>query len=185
MISLLRFFLTLLVSPLKSKSRLEAENAALRHQLIILRRKARGRVRLAKTITISRPETLVRWHCAGFRRYDLRSEFQACDDRDCAESASVEPEFFCCRRRSCVYLERRLLLSELRKVTWHHPLELGEVARNRRDVESSEDGFLWLAVEQEPEGRLETALRRVLARRQPLAHLSRHRDVVTSLALSL
>ena len=33
MISLLRFFLTLLVSPLKSKSRLKAENAALRHQL--------------------------------------------------------------------------------------------------------------------------------------------------------
>jgi hypothetical protein len=36
MIALLSFFLTLLVSPLKSKSRLEAENAALRHQLIVL-----------------------------------------------------------------------------------------------------------------------------------------------------
>jgi hypothetical protein len=34
MIALLSFFLILLVSPLKSKSRLEAENAALRHQLI-------------------------------------------------------------------------------------------------------------------------------------------------------
>jgi hypothetical protein len=77
----------LLVSPLKSKSRLEAENAALRHQLIVVRRKVRGRVQLTngdrlflvllyrwfpsvlKTITIIRPETLVRWHRAGFRRY--------------------------------------------------------------------------------------------------------------------
>jgi hypothetical protein len=42
MIALLSFFLTLLVSPLKSKSRLEAENAALRHQLIVLRRKVRA-----------------------------------------------------------------------------------------------------------------------------------------------
>jgi hypothetical protein len=44
MIALLSFFLILLVSPLKS--RLEAENAALRHQLIVLRRKVRGRVQL-------------------------------------------------------------------------------------------------------------------------------------------
>jgi hypothetical protein len=34
----------LFVSPFKSKSRLEAEKATLRHQLIILRRKVRGRV---------------------------------------------------------------------------------------------------------------------------------------------
>jgi len=32
-----------LASPFKSKSRLEAENAALRQQLIVLRRKVRGR----------------------------------------------------------------------------------------------------------------------------------------------
>jgi hypothetical protein len=68
-------------------SRLEAENAALRHQLIALRRKVRGRVEftnsyrlffillyrwfpsILKSITIMRPETLVRWHRAGFRRY--------------------------------------------------------------------------------------------------------------------
>src|SRR5215831_12597681 len=67
---------------------------------------------------------------------------------------------------------------------WHLPLELGEVARDRRYVEASEDRFLGLAVEQEPEGRLETAFRRMLARRQPLAHLSRHRHAVASLALS-
>ena len=39
MIALLWFLLTLFASPLKSKSRLEAENAALRYQLIVLRRK--------------------------------------------------------------------------------------------------------------------------------------------------
>jgi hypothetical protein len=44
MIALLSFFLALLVSSFKSKSRLEAENAALRHQLIVLQRRgARSR----------------------------------------------------------------------------------------------------------------------------------------------
>src|SRR5207248_9210432 len=87
MIALLCLFLTLFASPFKSKSRLEAENAALRHQLIMLRRRVRGRVHLTngdrlflvllyrwfpsvlKTITTIRPETLVRWHRAGVRRY--------------------------------------------------------------------------------------------------------------------
>jgi hypothetical protein len=46
MIALLRFLLTLLVSPFRSKSRLEAKNAALRHQLIVLQRRVRGRVQL-------------------------------------------------------------------------------------------------------------------------------------------
>jgi len=87
MIALLWFLLTLFASPLKSKSHLEAENAALRYQLIVLRRKVGGRVRLTngdrlffiqlyrwfpsvlKVITVIRPETLVRWHRAGFRRY--------------------------------------------------------------------------------------------------------------------
>jgi transposase InsO family protein len=87
MVALLCFFLTLFVSPLRSKSRLEAENAALRHQLTVLRRNGRGRVQLTnddrlfliqlyrwfpsilRAITIIRPETLVRWHRAGFRRY--------------------------------------------------------------------------------------------------------------------
>src|SRR6266566_1478075 len=43
MIGLLCFVLAVLASPFKSKSRLEAENAALRHQLIVLRRKMPGR----------------------------------------------------------------------------------------------------------------------------------------------
>jgi transposase InsO family protein len=86
MIGLLCFVLGILTSPFKSKIRLAAENAALRHQLIVLRRKLRGRVQLAnsdrwflvqlyhwfpsilKVLTIIRPETLVRWHRAGFRR---------------------------------------------------------------------------------------------------------------------
>src|ERR1700757_449029 len=87
MIALLCFFLTLVASPFKSKNRLAAENAALRHQLIVLQRMVRGRVQLTngdrlflvmlyrwfpsvlEAITIIRPETLVRWHRAGFRRY--------------------------------------------------------------------------------------------------------------------
>ena len=87
MIALLCFALAVLVAPFKSKSRLEAENAALRHQLIVLRRKMHGRVRLTnndrlffvrlyrwfpsilKVLTIIRPETVVRWHRTGFRRY--------------------------------------------------------------------------------------------------------------------
>ena len=87
MFGLFCFVLAVLASSFKSKSRLEAENAALRHQLIILRRKVRGRARLTnndrwflmqlyrwfpsilQVITIVQPETLVRWHRAGFRCY--------------------------------------------------------------------------------------------------------------------
>jgi hypothetical protein len=46
MIELLCFILAVLASPFKSNTRLETENAALRHQLIVLRRKVRGRARL-------------------------------------------------------------------------------------------------------------------------------------------
>jgi len=49
MIGLLCFVLVVLASPFKSKVRLEAENAVLRHQLIVLRRKLRGRVQLANS----------------------------------------------------------------------------------------------------------------------------------------
>jgi hypothetical protein len=42
-IGLLRFVLAVLASPFKSKLRLEAENAVLRHQLIVLRRRLHGR----------------------------------------------------------------------------------------------------------------------------------------------
>src|SRR6476469_8214398 len=87
MIGLLCFSLAVLASPFKSKLRLETENAVLRHQLIVLRRRLHGRIRLTnndrwffihlyrwfpsilQVLTIIRPETLVRWHRAGFRRY--------------------------------------------------------------------------------------------------------------------
>jgi hypothetical protein len=45
MIGLLCFVLAVLASPFKSKLRLEAEHAVLRHQLIVLRRRLHGRVR--------------------------------------------------------------------------------------------------------------------------------------------
>ena len=49
MFVLFRFVRAILVSPSKSTSRLEAENAVLRHQLIVLRRKVRGRLPLTNS----------------------------------------------------------------------------------------------------------------------------------------
>jgi len=87
MVALIFLCLNLVTSLFKSKSRLEAENAVRRRQLIILQRKLRGRVpftnsdrlfliqpyrwcpSVLKAMMIVRPETLVRWHRAGFRRY--------------------------------------------------------------------------------------------------------------------
>src|SRR5271169_3068695 len=87
MIGLLSLFLALLTAPFKSKIRLEAENVVLRHQLIVLRRNVRHRIRLTNSdrwifvqsyrwfpsilniLTIVQPETLVRWHRVGFRCY--------------------------------------------------------------------------------------------------------------------
>src|SRR5882757_9164473 len=46
MIGLLCFVVAVLASPFKSKIQLEAENATLRHQLVVLRRKLKGRARL-------------------------------------------------------------------------------------------------------------------------------------------
>jgi hypothetical protein len=57
MIALLWLFLALFVSPFKSKNRLAAENAALRHQLIVLQRRVRGRVQLTKSHRLSLPKT--------------------------------------------------------------------------------------------------------------------------------
>jgi hypothetical protein len=86
MIGLLCFVLAAVAS-IKSKMRLEAENAVLRHQLIVVRRRLHSRVRLTnhdrwffiqlyrwvpsilKVLTIIQPETLVRWRRAGFRCY--------------------------------------------------------------------------------------------------------------------
>ena len=87
MAALIVLLLNMVASLFKPKSQLEAENAALRQQLIVLQRKVRGRVQFTnsdrlffiqlyrwfpsvlKAITIIRPATIVRWHRAGFRRY--------------------------------------------------------------------------------------------------------------------
>ena len=87
MAALIVLLLNLVASHFKPKSQLEAENAALRQQLIVLRRKVRGRVQFTnsdrlffiqlyrwfpsvlKAVMIIRPETLMRWHRAGMRRY--------------------------------------------------------------------------------------------------------------------
>jgi hypothetical protein len=79
--------LRLLASPFRSNGRLEAENATLRQQLIVLQRKVGGRAEftngerlffiqlyrwfpsILKVMTTIWPETLVRWHRGGFRRY--------------------------------------------------------------------------------------------------------------------
>jgi transposase InsO family protein len=85
--ALLWLILVALASPLKSKCQLELENVALRHQVMVLRRQARGRMRLTnpdrlflvqlyrwfpsilQVLAIIQPETVVRWHRAGFRCY--------------------------------------------------------------------------------------------------------------------
>jgi hypothetical protein len=87
MIGLLCFALAVLVAPFKSEVRLEAENAVLRDQLLVLKRRLNGRIRLTnhdrwfliqlfrwfpsilQVLAIIRPEALVRWHGAGFRCY--------------------------------------------------------------------------------------------------------------------
>ena len=87
MIGPLCFVLTVLASPFRSRLRLQAENTVLRHQLNVVRRRLPSRVRLTnhdrwfliqlyrwfpsilQVFTIIRPETLLRWHRAGFRSY--------------------------------------------------------------------------------------------------------------------
>jgi hypothetical protein len=87
MAALIFFLLNLGASIFKPKSRLAAENAALRQQLIVLQRQVRGRAQFTnsdrlffiqlyrwfpsvlKAMMIMRPETVMRWQRAGFRRY--------------------------------------------------------------------------------------------------------------------
>src|SRR5690349_7311436 len=77
----------LIAAQFKSRARLEAEILILRHQLGILRRQMPKRIALggldrllfvwihrlfpcvARSLTIVRPETVVRWHRNGFRAY--------------------------------------------------------------------------------------------------------------------
>jgi putative transposase len=85
MISILRFLLLLLPDFFRSRAALQAEILALRHQLIVLQRSNRLRLRLTtgdrlfwvwlsrlwadwrSTLLIVKPETVIAWHRKGFR----------------------------------------------------------------------------------------------------------------------
>ena len=87
MIAFLSLLLHVLVSPFKTRARLEAEIVLLRHQLNVLRRRVPSKPKLVtadrllfvwlyrlfpsvlNAVTIVQPETIIRWHRAGFRLY--------------------------------------------------------------------------------------------------------------------
>src|SRR5271156_560813 len=87
MTDLLRLILGILVSRFKARATLEAENLVLRQQVNVLRRRTPKRPHLNNTdrflfvwlyrwfpsileaVAIVRPETIIRWHRAGFRAY--------------------------------------------------------------------------------------------------------------------
>ena len=87
MIDFLALFFHLLVSPFKTQARLEAEIIFLRHQVNVLCRRIPAKPRLTvadrllfvwlyrlvpsllSVAVITQPETIVRWHRAGFRLY--------------------------------------------------------------------------------------------------------------------
>src|SRR5215471_9408112 len=115
MIGLFCFALAVLASPFKSKLRLEAENAVLRHQLIVLRRRRRGRVRLTnldrwffiqlyrwfpailKALTIIRPETLVRLR--------IPKDAGRCFRREAGHDSGAMPDTIPTRRRTPFRIE--------------------------------------------------------------------------------
>src|SRR5438045_5650484 len=87
MIAFLILVLHVVISPLKTKARLEAEIVMLRHQLNALRRRVPSKPRLTvadrllfvwlyrlfpsvlNAVTIVQPATVIRWHRMGFRLY--------------------------------------------------------------------------------------------------------------------
>src|SRR4030081_780562 len=87
MIGFLILLLHVLVSPVKTQARLEAEIVLLRHQWSALRQRRPSRPKLTvadrllfvwlyrlfpsvlNAVTIVQPETIIRWHRAGFRLY--------------------------------------------------------------------------------------------------------------------
>ena len=87
MIGILTLIYSSLVDCFRGRSRLQAENIALRHQLNILRRKTPKRIRLNSwerlvfvwlyrlwpqvldAVTITKPATIIRWHRKGFKAY--------------------------------------------------------------------------------------------------------------------
>jgi hypothetical protein len=98
MVSFLGLLLHVLTSPFKSQARLEAEIVFLRHQLNLLRRQVSSKPRLTAAdrllfvwlyrlvpslltaALIIQPDTIVRWHRAGFRSY-WRWKSRSCGGR--------------------------------------------------------------------------------------------------------
>jgi hypothetical protein len=78
MIRLLCFTLAVLTSSFKSKLRLEAENAVLRHQLIVVRRRLHRRVRLTNRD---------RWFLIQYRRFPSGSHNHPARDARCVPNA--------------------------------------------------------------------------------------------------
>jgi hypothetical protein len=87
MLALILLFVVLISNRFKSRHRLEIENLYLRHQLNIAMRRAAHRLRLRRSdrallvwmtwlwpnlfnlSRVVRPDTILRWHRAGFRAY--------------------------------------------------------------------------------------------------------------------
>ena len=87
MIAFLSLALHVQISPFKTRARLEAEIVMLRHQLNVLRRRVPSKPKLSvadrllfvwlyrlfpsvlNAVTIFQPETIIRWHRAGFCLY--------------------------------------------------------------------------------------------------------------------
>src|SRR3984893_2102531 len=87
MIAFLSLLLHVVVSPFKTKARLEAEIIMLRHQLNVLRQRVPSKPKLTvvdrllfvwlyrlfpsvlNAVTIVQPEAVIRWHRTGFRLY--------------------------------------------------------------------------------------------------------------------
>jgi hypothetical protein len=92
MTDLLKLILGVLASFFRSRAKLEAEILVLRQQINVLRRRAPKRPNLNNTdrfllvwlyhwfpsvlgaIAVVRPETIIRWHRAGFRTYWRRRD---------------------------------------------------------------------------------------------------------------
>jgi transposase InsO family protein len=87
MIAFLSLLLHILISPFKTKARLEVEISVLRHQLNVLRRQVSSKPRLTvadrllfvwlyrlvpsvlSAVSVIEPQTVIRWHRMGFRLY--------------------------------------------------------------------------------------------------------------------
>ena len=97
----LRLLWSLLIGFFRSRASLEAENLALRQQIIVLRRTARKRLSfngldrlifvglyrlfpdLRDALAVVRPETVIRWHRAGFEPIGVGGRGRDGDDRRC------------------------------------------------------------------------------------------------------